>query len=162
PNPFSWYFHWLPPWLHKGSVLVNHVVELLVPFAYFAPQPISAIAGGLTLFFHGWLFVSGNFAWLGFLTMVLTLSTFSDAQLGILLPIPPPPLRPLVAVHRYGILAVTALVVLLSYNPVRNMLSPHQSMNRSYNPFHLVSTYGAFGSINTQRYEVIIEGTAET
>jgi hypothetical protein len=34
-------------------------------------------------------------------------------------------------------------------------------MNRSYNPFHVAGTYGAFGSINTQRYEVVIEGTAE-
>jgi len=161
PNPLSWYFYWLPPWIHRFSALFNHFVELLVPFAYFAPQPISAIAGGLTLFFQSWLFVSGNFSWLSFLTIVLTISTFSDAQLTFLLPSASQPLRPLASAHRYALLAVTALVVLLSYYPVRNMLSPHQVMNRSYNPFHLVGTYGAFGSINTQRYEVIIEGTGE-
>jgi len=79
PNPLSWYFHWLPEGFHKLCVLFNHFTELVVPFAYFAPLPISAVAGLITLFFHGWLFVSGNFAFLGFLTMVLALSTISDA-----------------------------------------------------------------------------------
>lgn len=144
------------------GVLVNHGVELLVPFAYFAPQPLCAIAGILTLIFQGLLSVSGNFAWLGFLTMVLAFSTLSDTQLAFFLPLTAPPLRPPAPVHRHAILAVTALVVLLSYYPVHNMLSRRQVMNAPYNPFHLVSTYGAFGSINRRRYEVIIEGTAET
>jgi hypothetical protein len=32
-------------------------------------------------------------------------------------------------------------------------------MNRSFNAWHLVNTYGAFGSVTRTRYEVIIEGT---
>ncbi len=32
-------------------------------------------------------------------------------------------------------------------------------MNTSYNPFHLVGTYGAFGSITRTRYEIVIEGS---
>ena len=32
-------------------------------------------------------------------------------------------------------------------------------MNYSYNPLHLVNTYGAFGSVTTERYEIVIEGT---
>jgi hypothetical protein len=34
-------------------------------------------------------------------------------------------------------------------------------MNDSYDPFHLVNTYGAFGSVTPLRYEVVIEGTEE-
>jgi len=34
-------------------------------------------------------------------------------------------------------------------------------MNTSYNPLHLVGTYGAFGSITRVRDEVVIEGTDE-
>jgi len=45
PNPLSWCFHWLPKGLLSFGVLVNHGVELLVPFAYFAPQPLCALAG---------------------------------------------------------------------------------------------------------------------
>jgi hypothetical protein len=34
-------------------------------------------------------------------------------------------------------------------------------MNMSFNPFHLINTYGAFGSIGRTRREVVIEGTNE-
>jgi len=34
-------------------------------------------------------------------------------------------------------------------------------MNTSFNPFHLVGTYGAFGSITKQRFEVVVEGTSD-
>lgn len=32
-------------------------------------------------------------------------------------------------------------------------------MNASFEPFHLVNTYGAFGSVDTERYALSIEGT---
>jgi hypothetical protein len=60
-----------------------------------------------------------------------------------------------------AVIGVTILVTTLSYYPVRNLLSRHQAMNASFDPFHLVNTYGAFGSVSRRRYEVVIEGTAE-
>ena len=30
---------------------------------------------------------------------------------------------------------------------------------RSFNPLHLVNTYGAFGSVTRERHEVVVEGT---
>ncbi len=56
---------------------------------------------------------------------------------------------------------MTALVIVLSIKPVRNMLSRRQVMNYSFNPFHLVNTYGAFGSITRKRFEIVLEGTAD-
>jgi len=49
----------------------------------------------------------------------------------------------------------------LSINPVLNLVSPRQAMNRSFDPLHLVNTYGAFGSIGRVRDEVILEGTSD-
>ena len=34
-------------------------------------------------------------------------------------------------------------------------------MNFSYNPFHIVGTYGAFGSVTRERYEIVLEGSAD-
>ena len=34
-------------------------------------------------------------------------------------------------------------------------------MNSSFDPLHLVNTYGAFGSVTKRRYEVIVEGTLD-
>jgi hypothetical protein len=63
--------------------------------------------------------------------------------------------------HQAVAIAATVLVAGLSIAPVRNLLSPHQAMNRSFDPLHLVNTYGAFGTVGRERDEVIIEGTSD-
>jgi len=60
---------------------------------------------------------------------------------------------------RYVTVCVAIFVAVLSIRPIRNMISSRQLMNSSYNPLHLVGTYGAFGSITRNRLEVIVEGT---
>ena len=50
---------------------------------------------------------------------------------------------------------------MLSWWPIRNMASPGQAMNASFNPFHIVNTYGAFGTVGRTRYEVVVEGAAD-
>jgi hypothetical protein len=59
------------------------------------------------------------------------------------------------------VLAVTALVLALSWWPARNLVSRDQVMNASFDPFHLVNTYGAFGTVTRERREVVIEGTSD-
>src|SRR5206468_2979008 len=56
---------------------------------------------------------------------------------------------------------VAAGAALLSIAPLVNMLSPRQRMNASFEPLHLVNTYGAFGSITKERYEIVIDGSDE-
>jgi len=158
PNPVSWYFHWLPEAVHKGGVAFNHFVELLVPFGYFAPQPIATVAGLLTIAFQGVLIVSGNLSWLNWLTVTLCIPTLDDRFLSWL-PLSPPLLHEPSLVHRGAIYALAAVVAVLSVAPTLNMLSASQIMNTSFEPFHLVNTYGAFGGITRTRYEIVIEGT---
>jgi hypothetical protein len=55
--------------------------------------------------------------------------------------------------------AVAGLVAVLSIQPVFNLLSPEQAMNTSYDPLHLVNTYGAFGSVGRERPVIVFEGT---
>src|SRR5262249_33150826 len=86
PNPLSWYFHRLPKWAHRFSVLFSHFVQLVAPVGLFAPQPIASISGGLAIFHQLWLIVSGNYAWLNWLTVVLGFSALSDASLAPLVP----------------------------------------------------------------------------
>ncbi len=160
PNPLSWYFHWLPAGWHRAGVLFNHLAEIAIPFLYFAPQPVAGMAGMVTILFLGSIIVSGNFAWLNWLTLVLAFSTLDDSFLRWLLPLTPPALSPspLLNAAAWG---MALLVVVLSIKPVRNLCSRHQVMNTSYNPFHLVNSYGAFGSITRPRYEIVLEGTED-
>ncbi len=160
PNPLSWYFHWLPrPVLH-GGVVFNHVVELIVPFGYFLPQPFAGIAGLITIAFQLTLIVSGNLSWLNWLTVVLALTTLDNRFLSWL-PVSIPAIEPMPAVQRLAVYGLGVLVAFLSIAPTVNMLSPNQVMNTSFNPLQIVNTYGAFGSITRERFEIAIEGTAD-
>lgn len=74
PGPFSWYFHHLPLPLHKVEVAANHVAQLGFPVLLFTPQPVASVAAGAMVATQLWLVVSGNFAWLNWLTITLAFS----------------------------------------------------------------------------------------
>ncbi len=157
PGPLSWFFHHLPKPLHRIEVAGNHFAQLIVPFGLFAPQPVATIAAAIIVVTQLWLVASGNFAWLNWMTIVLAFSAIDPSSLFSVSAAPAiaqPPLWFVVVV-----LVFTVAVLFLNYWPVRNMLSARQRMNMSFNPFHLVNTYGAFGSIGRVRREVVIEGT---
>jgi hypothetical protein len=159
PNPLSWYFHQLPKALHRLEVAVNHFAQLVVPFGLFAPQPVAAVAAAIVIVTQSWLVLSGNFSWLNAMTIILAVSALDDTVFGAVLPGRPPDLMSPPAWHTVLVVAATVLTAVLSYWPIRNMLSRRQVMNYSFNPLHLVNTYGAFGSVSRERHEVVIEGT---
>jgi hypothetical protein len=92
--------------------------------------------------------------------MTLAIASLDDAAFSLILPLGRPELSA-EPWHEWLVVGVTIVIVLLSYRPARNLLSRHQLMNTSFDPVHLVNTYGAFGSITKERYEVVIEGTDE-
>lgn len=158
PGPLSRHFHLLPNPLHRIEVAGNHVTQLVVPFGLFLPQPVAGIAATLMIVTQLWLVVSGNFAWLNWLTIVLALSVIPDGFYS----------RFADTAREYGstplpftvaVVVLTVLVAVLSYWPVANMLSRRQAMNASFNKWHFVNTYGAFGTVTRTRREVIVEGT---
>ncbi|MGW2650076.1 lipase maturation factor family protein [Streptomyces sp. NPDC001393] len=163
PGPLSWFFHHLPRPVHRAEVAANHLAQLGAPLALFAPQPVADWAAAFIVVTQLWLVASGNFAWLNWLAILLAVSAIDDVRAAHLLPLPgqPPAFSATPAWYAGLVLAVTALVTVLSYWPVRNLFSRDQRMNASFNPLHLVNTYGAFGSVSRVRYEVVIEGTDE-
>ncbi|MBW0018570.1 MAG: lipase maturation factor family protein [Mycobacterium sp.] len=153
PGPLSWFFHHLPKRLHRIEVAGNHFAQLVVPFGLFAPQPVAGVAAAIIIVTQLWLVLSGNFAWLNWVTILLACSAIA---------VPGPPA--MAAPPGWFVILVVAFAaaeLFLSYWPARNMLSSGQRMNMSFNHFHLVNTYGAFGSIGRVRREVVIEGTGE-
>ena len=162
PGPLSWFFHHLPKPLHRVEVAGNHFAQLIVPFGLFAPQPVASVAAGIVVVTQLWLVASGNFAWLNWVTIVLAFSAIDDSSLATLFEIPAHPAWSAPPPWFAGpVITFTGAVLFMTYWPVRNMLSSRQRMNMSFNPFHLVNTYGAFGSIGRVRREVVIEGTED-
>lgn len=164
PGPLSWFFHHLPRPLHRVEVAANHVTQLVVPFLVLTPQPVATWAAAVVVITQLWLVTSGNFAWLNWLTIVITFSAVGDDVVAGVLPglVPAPGETTTPLWFTVVVIAVGALVLVLSWWPARNLLSRRQRMNASFNPFHLVGAYGAFGSITRQRDEVVVEGTRET
>lgn len=161
PNPLSWYFHHLPKEIHRAGVWFSHFVQLVVPFGLFAPSLIAAISGALIIFHQAMLIASGNYSWLNWLTVALGMTTFSDSILKCFLPWKIPKAAPRPVLFNGILYALAALTLLLSIQPTLNFFSKRQAMNANYNPFHLVGSYGAFGSVTKDRYEIVAEGASE-
>ena len=155
PNPLSWWFHRLSPRLHKVETLANHGTQLVVVWGLLLPQPFCGVAAAVMVVTQGYLLVSGNFAWLNALTLVLGLALLDGRWLPFDRPaeLSSPTWFSVVGV------VVAAGVAVLSIGPVRNLLSPRQQMNTSFDPFRLVNSYGAFGSVTKVRRELVVEAT---
>jgi len=170
PNPLSPWLHFLPKWIHKLGVFWNHVVELIAPFLVFWPRLLRIITGVLFLSFQVFLILSGNLAFLNWITIVPGLALFDDQFLNKVLP------KRLVrkakdakrnacapSSKKKMLLGIVFVIVLvLSIPVVQNLASSRQVMNTSFNKWHVVNTYGAFGSIGKERNELVFEGTTDT
>jgi hypothetical protein len=166
PNPISRWFHFLPHPVLQFGVIWTFVVELGAPWFAFGPRWGRYIAGALIISFQLTLIVSGNLSFFNWLTILPALACFDDRFWRKIVPtfltscaveaqLAAKPSRPMNGIAW----AVTGLVALLSIQPALNLLSPHQAMNTSYDPLHLVNTYGAFGTVGRERPVIIFEGT---
>jgi hypothetical protein len=168
PGPLSFGLHHAPHAVHVAGVLFNHAVELVVPFFAFGFRRMRHAAGALMVVFQLTLIASGNLSFLNWLTIVPALGCFDDTAWLRLVPrrwrawvqFRLATARP-TKVHTWTLAVYGVIVGVLSVGPVVNLLSDKQVMNTSFDPFDLVNTYGAFGSIDRQRYEVILEGTRD-
>jgi len=171
PNPLSRWFHFLPHGVLRAGVLFNYGAELIAPCFVFWPRRGRIIAGVIIVLFQITLILSGNLSFLNWLTIVPAIACFDDGCFrrgtgwfsgttergtGSFWP----HLGTGSVWHGRTILLLCFLIGALSLQPVANLISGHQIMNTSFEPFDLVNTYGAFGSVGTTRYNVVFEGTA--
>jgi hypothetical protein len=168
PHPLSWLFHHLPDWFHRLEVVGNHFIELVLPFALFGPKAIRRICGVLMILFQTSLILSGNLAWLNWLTILMAFPCFDDEFLHRILrfaklkPYQKIQAKPLGTMTRVTLLLFFFSGTALSLEPALNLVSERQVMNASYNRLHLINSYGAFGSIGKERFEIVISGTSDS
>ncbi len=163
PNPLSWYFHLAPLAVKKLGVLFNHLAEVVTPLGYLLPwKAVRRTSGLIAVVFQVTIILSGNLSWLNYLTIVIAFSCFDDGLLRRVLPVHAGPLVPLAIPHQVALGVLAVVIAALSIRPAINLISAGQLMNASFEPLHLVNTYGAFGSISRQRFEVVLEGTSDS
>jgi hypothetical protein len=168
PGPLTRWFHFFPRPILRLGVWFNWLAELIAPFFVFWPRIGRHIAGVIIVALQVFIIVSGNLSFLNWLTIVPALACFDDGFWARILP------KKLSAKARAAgesseeskpmvitAWVITGIVGILSIQPLYNILSPNQAMNRSFEPFELVNTYGAFGSVGLERDNVIFEGTMD-
>lgn len=187
PGPFSRRAHLMPGWWHRGETLGSHVVQLIAPWLLFLPQPIASFAALTIIITQLALVVTGNYAWLNWATILLAFAGISDSFLAWIVGGPWPGwglsdssgLSGAEVVGASGAngavgsaevlpvwwaILIAVFVVwqcVLNVPALRNLFSPGQLMNASFNRWGLGNAYGAFGSMTESRDEIIIEGTLD-
>ncbi|UJR22086.1 hypothetical protein I4U23_025152 [Adineta vaga] len=173
PNPISYYLHQSPVFFHKFEVLVNHFIELFVPFLCFGPwRCVRHIGGSLQILFQILLIISGNLSVLNWITIGPALWCLDDSYILYKYifrrrrisneTITNSIRRRMKYLQTIIKLVVFSIVIYLSIDPVLNLFSRSQRMNSSFDRLNLVNTYGAFGSVGKIRDEVIISGCNRT
>jgi len=168
PGPLSRWFHFLPHTVLKIGVWLNWLAELAAPLFVFWPRPARHLAGVVIILFQFSLIFSGNLSFLNWLSIIPALACFDDGFWAHLLP------KRLVRKAETARKAaeyskpmqttafvVTAIIGLLSIRPTYNLFSSKQIMNTSFDPFELVNSYGAFGTVERERLNIVFEGTTD-
>ncbi|PFH35929.1 rhoptry protein ROP14 [Besnoitia besnoiti] len=87
PNPFSWYFQNQPHSLHAAQVVVTHIVECVLSFLVIIPFRQCRLFGGVVqILFQLGILVSGNLAFLNYMTVVSAVMCLDDHFLACLFP----------------------------------------------------------------------------
>ncbi|MAS94540.1 MAG: hypothetical protein CMO55_15180 [Verrucomicrobiales bacterium] len=184
PTWTAWWMHQLPEWFQRASLWPMYFIEIILPFAVVFGRFGRLAAGiGFTVLML-LILLTGNYTYFNWLTIVLCIPLIHDRlwpnwfrnwvrfkPLGLL---PKPATKPLVAklavaTPFFLVLALLNLNTILrdlhnAPNPVlsRNVVPPWmQSFSAALSPWHLVSGYGLFRTMTTERPEIILEGSRD-
>jgi hypothetical protein len=150
PTPLAWYAHQLPASMQKISVAGVFVVELLVPFLFFAPRRLRVIGAWVTIAFQLLIALTGNYTFFNLLTLLLCVPLFVAESKP----------APWYAKSAGVVLIVIGLVQLFTmFGIVPNLPEPFAAIDFRVQTFHVVNRYGLFAIMTTSRKEIVIEGS---
>jgi hypothetical protein len=170
PTPLAWYAAHLPPPILRFATGAAFFVELILPFLIFCPRRLRFFGAFGILLLQIGILLSGNYNWFNLQTMLLCLLLFDDAALR---KIAPQRLDRLLTIRQGGnppraiTIAVGTLALLILFCSVVQMDSRFggnppavaQSIDRFIEPLRVVSGYGLFAVMTTERDEIVIEGS---
>jgi len=171
PTPLAWYAARLPQSVLKFLTGGMFFVELVLPFLIFCPRRLRFLAAFGILLLQSCILITGNYNWFNLQTMLLCLALFDDAAIRAIFPqrlarvLPArvekrPPLRAVtVVVGAFALLTVFCSLVEMDERFGGSPLAPAAAVDRLIEPLHIVSSYGLFAVMTTERDEIVIEGS---
>jgi predicted DCC family thiol-disulfide oxidoreductase YuxK len=170
PTPLAWYAAHLPPPLLRVATASLFFVELVLPFLIFCPRRLRFCAAFGILLLQSCILITGNYNWFNLQTMLLCMLLFDDAALRKCLPrrlvrllssrFRQPSSKP--ATVMVGVWGVVLVLLSLVEMDLRFGGSPPtalREMDQLIEPLRMVSSYGLFSVMTTERNEIIIEGS---
>lgn len=170
PTPLAWYAAHLPSQVLKFATASLFVVELVLPFLIFCPRRLRFCAAFGILLLQSCILLTGNYNWFNLQTMLLCLLLFDDAALRKCLPqrllrllltrVRQPFSKPAaVVVGVWGLLLVFVSLVQMDERFGGSPPAALREMDQLIEPLRMVSSYGLFSVMTTERNEIIIEGS---
>jgi predicted DCC family thiol-disulfide oxidoreductase YuxK len=176
PTPLAWYAAHFAPSLLKFANGGLFVVELALPFLIFFPRRLRFLAAFGILLLQSGILITGNYNWFNLQTMLLCLLLFDDAALQKVLPQrltkvlsarlsaraqQPAPKTVSRLVGALGLLLVFSSLVQMDVRFGGSPPAVMREMDQLIEPMRLVSSYGLFSVMTTQREEIVIEGSQD-
>ena len=169
PTPLAWYAAQMPAGLLVFATGSMFVIELILPFLIFAPRRLRFFAAYCFLLLEFCILITGNYNWFNLQTMLLCLPLFDDAALRKILPSRLAEQRPRPTAPRRTVrIVVNAMALLIVFCSLVRMdqrfggsSAPAwaRTVNGWINPLNVVSGYGLFAIMTTNRREIVIEGS---
>jgi predicted DCC family thiol-disulfide oxidoreductase YuxK len=170
PTPLAWYAAQLPPPVLRFATGATFFIELILPFLIFCPRRLRFFGAFGILLLQICILLTGNYNWFNWQTMLLCLLLFDDAALRKVVPRrllrllrireeADPPRAASVVVGIMALLILFLSVVQMDARFGGNPPAAMQSIDRFIEPLRIVSNYGLFAVMTTQRDEIVIEGS---
>jgi predicted DCC family thiol-disulfide oxidoreductase YuxK len=172
PTPLAWYAAHLAPSVLRFATAGLFFVELALPFLIFCPRRLRFLAAFGILLLQGCILLTGNYNWFNLQTLLLCLLLFDDAALRTNLPQRFTKVlaeraqqqAPKTVSRLVGALGLLLVFLSLVQMDARFGGSPPAAMReivQLIEPMRLVSSYGLFAVMTTQREEIVIEGSQD-
>ncbi|MSU59077.1 MAG: DUF393 domain-containing protein [Pedosphaera sp.] len=182
PTWIGWHAHQLPFWFQKFSCVVMFVIELAVPFLFFAPRRLRLFGCGATVALQILILLTGNYTFFNCLTLLLCVTLLDDFTLRELLPdrlrrspaLDATPMnreqarktqhafrwpRWVLAPLTGFVLCLTAGEFLFTIGARWRVLEPVMALHDYCAPLRTFNSYGLFRVMTTSRPEIIVEGS---
>lgn len=170
PGPLSWYIHQPPSAFHSACVALVLAAELALPCLLFVPRARRHAALGLVVLQSAFL-LTGNFGFFNLLAIAICLPAIDERFWRRVLPArllsdsPSSPKRSLDLRWRQVMAAALMLLALIPTSGTlfgwARMPSGIGNFYVALQPLRLVSGYGLFARMTTDREEFIFEGTTD-
>lgn len=175
PHWGGWYAHQLPDWLLRVATGSALFIEIVVPFLMFMPRRIRFVGAWLTILMQVLILLTSNHNYANFMVLALCLFLFDDRAVARVLPrgvvrwAGASAARPSAPKRLGGVVTLTVASVIFAASLVQmwDMLSGRDTPVAAaralayLRPFHVVHNYHVFPTMDTERIELLIEGSLD-